>query len=233
MLNIEIIFENEDILVLNKPAGLLIHPTTYQEKDTLVDWLLEKYPQIKDVGDDPLRPGVVHRLDKDTSGLLIVAKNQKAFEYFKKQFQERKIEKKYLALVVGRPKEDKGLIVKSITRSKRNPRKRTVLLDQNAKSAKTEYQVLKTYQIEKNIYSLLEVQIHTGRTHQIRVHLSSFGYPVAGDKEYKHKRQPCPENLNRQFLHAYHLKFYLFNGKMIKLKSNLPADLKQIIQKYE
>ena len=129
--------------------------------------------------------------------------------------------KKYLALVHGQVKDKKGIITKAISFSKKDRLKRSALLDEKAKRAWTEYKILKRF----NDYTLLEVRIKTGRTHQIRVHLASIGHPIAGDKQYKFKRQPCPAGLKRQFLHAAYLKFRLPNGKMLELKSKLPKDL--------
>jgi len=213
------------MLVIDKPAGLVVHPINPEQDDTLVNGLIARYPEIKKVGDDALRPGIVHRLDKDTSGLMVVAKNNSAFECLKKQFQQRKVEKKYLALVMGKVKDKKGIITKAISLSKKDHRKRSALLDDKAKKAWTEYQVLKSFKD----YTLLEVKPKTGRTHQIRVHLASIGHPIAGDKQYKFKRQPWPENLNRQFLHAAYLKFQLPDGKMMEFKSELPKDLEEVI----
>ncbi len=222
----KIIFEDKDQLIIDKSAGLLVHPLKAGQKNTLIDWLLDYYPEIKNVGDDPLRPGIVHRLDKDTSGLMIIAKNNSAFNYLKKQFQGRKITKKYLALVHGQVKDGKGTITKSISFSKKDYKKRSVLLDEKAKPAWTEYKVIKRF----SDYTLLEVQIRTGRTHQIRVHLASIGHPIAGDQQYKFKRQPQPDSLKRQFLHAAYLKFKSPDGKIMELKSDLPEELKNILQ---
>jgi len=224
---LKIIYENNDILVIDKPAGILVHPTEKKEKETLVDWLIAYFPAIKKVGDNPQRPGIVHRLDKDTSGLLIMAKNNTAFNFLKKQFQDRSIEKKYLALAHGSVKDDKGIITKAISFSKKDRNKRSALLDENSKSAWTEYKVLTRF----SDYTLLEVNIKTGRTHQIRVHLASIGHPVAGDKQYKFKRQTEPDGLKRQFLHASYLKFQQLDGKIVELESELPDELKKVLEK--
>jgi len=221
-IKLKIIFENKNIIVIDKPAGLTVHPVKPEQDDTLVNGLIAYYPEIKKVGDDSLRPGIVHRLDKDTSGLMVVAKNNSVFDYLKKQFQERKVIKKYLALVCGQVKDKKGTITKAISLSKKDHKKRSALLDEKSKKAWTEYRVLKRF---KN-YTLLEVEPKTGRTHQIRVHLASIGHPIAGDKQYKFKRQSWPANLTRQFLHAAYLKFQLPNGKVKEFKSELPRDLK-------
>ncbi len=225
-IKLKIVWEDKDAIVINKPAGLLVHPTSSQQNDTLVNGLIAYCPSIKNVGDDPLRPGLVHRLDKDTSGLIVVAKNNSAFKYLKKQFQEGKIAKYYLALVIGQIKDKKGIITKAISFSKKDYRKRSALLDKKSKKAWTEYKVLKSFKD----YTLLKVIPKTGRTHQIRVHLSSIGHPLAGDKQYRFKRRPSPENLPRQFLHAHYLKFQLANGKIVELKSALPQDLKKVLQ---
>lgn len=217
----KIVFENNDILVIDKPAGLIVHPVNKSPKNTLVEQILSYCPKIKDVGDDSLRPGIVHRLDKDTSGLMVVAKNNQAFRYLKKQFASRKVIKKYLALVIGQVKDKKGTITKAISLSKKDHKKRSALLDEKAKQAWTEYKVLKRFKA----YTLLEVIPKTGRTHQIRVHLASIGHPIVGDKQYKFKRQPRLAGLKRQFLHAAYLKLKLPNGKLIKFKSELPQDL--------
>lgn len=225
LINLKIVYQNKNVLVIDKPAGLTIHPIKSEQNDTLVNGLIASYPEIKKVGDDALRPGIVHRLDKDTSGLMVVAKNNTAFEYLKKQFAEQKVVKKYLALVTGKVKDKKGIITKAISLSKKDHKKRSALLDDKAKKAWTEYRVLKSFKD----YTLLEVKPKTGRTHQIRVHLASIGHPLAGDKQYKFKRQPRPANLKRQFLHAAYLKFQLPDGKVKEFKSELPSDLEEVI----
>ena len=225
----KIIFENQDILIIDKPANLTVHPINETQKDTLVDQLLAYYPEIKNIGDDPLRPGIVHRLDKDTSGLMVIAKNNKSFEYLKNLFKNREIIKKYLALVHGIVKDDKGIITKSISFSKKDFKKRSALLDENSKSAITRYKIIERFEI----YTLLEASIETGRTHQIRIHLHSIGYPVVGDQQYKFKRLKTPENLTRQFLHASYLKFKLIDGKIMEFKSELPKELYEQIRKLQ
>lgn len=226
LVHMKIIFEDKDILVIDKPAGLTVHPVNKSQKNTLVNQILAYYPKIKNVGDDVLRPGIVHRLDKDTSGLIIVAKNQSAFEHLKRQFQERKVIKKYLALVMGQVKDEKGVITKAISLSGKDHKKRSVLLDDKSKKAWTEYKVLKRFKE----YTLLEVYPKTGRTHQIRVHLASIGHPIAGDKQYKFKRQTRPADLERQFLHAAYLKLALPDGKIREFKSELPQELERVLE---
>lgn len=230
----KIVFEDNNIIVIDKPANLTVHPTKLEQTNTLVNQLIAYYPAIKGVGDPStssrqvnLRPGIVHRLDKDTSGLIIIAKNNKSFEYLKKQFQQRKIIKKYLALVYGKVKDTKGVITKSISLSKKDYNKRSALLDGKSKSAWTEYRVIKRF----NDYTLLEIYPKTGRTHQIRIHLKSIGYPIVGDKQYKFKRQKTLQGLTRQFLHAQYLKFNMLNGKIAEFKSELPKDLETVLLK--
>lgn len=228
-IEIEVIYENEELLAIDKPAGITVHPARGDQEDTLVNGLISNWPEIKNIGDDPLRPGIVHRLDRETSGIMLVAKTEKAFNCLKDQFSERKIEKKYLALVNGVIKNEQGIIAKSINISKKDRKKRSPFLSDNSKSALTQYKVIQRYQD----HTLLEVSPKTGRTHQIRVHLSSEGYPVSGDKQYKFKRQKTPKGLNRQFLHACYLKFSLTNGKIMELKSELPLDLKEVLNNLE
>jgi len=225
-MEIKIIYEDRDILIVDKPAGLLVHPVKDSNEPTLVDWLVKKYPDIKKVGESPERPGIVHRLDKNTSGLLIVAKNNKAYIYLKKQFKKRLVKKKYLALVIGKPKDKSGIIVKSISKSWKK-KKQTVIPGKTFKEAITRYKVLKEFEN----YSLLEVVPETGRTHQIRVHLASIGHPVAGDEKYKFKRQPQIKDLKRHFLHANYLRFSLPSGKIKEFNSKLPEELNNILKK--
>jgi len=225
MLKLNIVYEDKNILVINKPAGLIVHPKNKNDKEeTLTDLLLKYYSPIKNVGDSPLRPGIVHRLDKNTSGLMVVAKNQKIFEYIKNQFKNRILEKKYFALVKGTVKNKKGIIATKLGKYRG---KQTIRIKnqesriKNFKEAVTEYKVIKRYKD----YTLLEVSPKTGRTHQIRVHLASIGHPIICDKLYGGRKTVCPNNLNRHFLHAFSLKFNLPNGKIYKFESEMPEDL--------
>lgn len=185
--------------------------------ETLVDFLLEKFPEIKGVGDLPAeastkagelyRPGIVHRLDKDTSGVMVVARNQKSFEELKELFKNRRVEKIYWAIVCGKPKEKSGIISLPIGRLMRNPLKRGVETEKSrvrgAREAVTEYKVLKS----GSEYSLAELKPRTGRMHQLRVHMKALGHPVACDKLYGGKNVCCPESISRQLLHAKSLAF--------------------------
>ncbi|KKR65172.1 MAG: Pseudouridylate synthase RluA [Parcubacteria group bacterium GW2011_GWF1_40_5] len=172
----EIIYEDDNILAINKPAGVVVHRDSHHESGTLVDEILEKYPEIKGVGDDSERPGIVHRLDKDTSGIILIAKNQLAFEFLKKQFQERKIEKYYRVLVVGEVKDREGIIDLPIGRSFVNPTKRVARGKMRGKirEARTKYGVLNKFEG----FTYLEASPKTGRTHQIRSHFAAIDHPV-------------------------------------------------------
>ena len=240
---LNIVYEDDDVVVLNKQAGISVHPSVNEPNKTLVNALIAKYPEIKNVGDDPIRPGIVHRLDKDTSGLLVVAQNQKTFEFLKKEWQEGKVIKKYIALVWGHPKE-KGEIVSELARSLKDFRKRMVVRparttvqsggpekqkdkEIKGKMAITEYKVVKKFRD----FSLVEVSPKTGRMHQIRVQFASLGHPVTGDKIYG-KSKKKPEGLTRQFLHAFYLKFSLPAGPLA-FEADLPDDLEQVLAKLD
>lgn len=221
--NLPTIFENNDLVVVDKPAGLMVHPAAGRKQDTLANILISKYPNIKNVG-DPHRPGIVHRLDEDTSGLLLVAKTQTGYEYLKNLFQTRNIEKEYLALVHGVPDKLHGVIDVPIGKTSTHQKMKTGV----GKEAVTEYSVMASV----DEYALLKVKLHTGRTHQIRVHMASIGHPVVGDQLYggQFKKQD-QELIGRQFLHAYRLKFRLPDKTWLELESELPEDLKEVLAK--
>ena len=228
----QIVYEDNELAVLNKPAGLLTHPKNLNDQSpSVTGWLIKRYPQLKTVGSDPLRPGIVHRLDKETSGLMVIAKTQEAFEYLKKLFQERKIQKTYLALVYGKPKNKAGKITTSLGKL---GARQTVRIhgkkELKEKIAITEYRVLKNYSLAAADYSLLEVRPHTGRTHQIRVHLNSLGHPVIGDPIYGGRRAASPPGLNRLFLHAQKLSFVSPSGKALALETDLPPELRSFLE---
>jgi len=214
----EIIYQDSDIVVVNKPAGLLVHPVPAKAKeDTLVDWLLKEYPHIKTVGDDPQqRPGIVHRLDRDTSGIILVTKTQTAFDYFKDLFQTRQLQKTYLAVVRGIPKLTSDTIDVPIG-IKSGTTKRSIHSTKMSKEAVTDYKVLNSFTKDNQEYSLLEVSPHTGRTHQIRVHLASIGHPIIGDPIYNKK-----PNFDHLLLHAFSLEFTNLNQTKLKLTADLP-----------
>jgi 23S rRNA pseudouridine1911/1915/1917 synthase len=220
----KIIEDGDDFLIIEKPTGLLVHPTEKNENNTLVDWLLEKYPELKKIGEDPSRPAIVHRLDKDVSGLILIPKTQEAFDYFKKQFQRHLIVKKYLALAEGPIAKDEAEINFPISRSKNKPglfaAQPASQKTNKEKKALTRLKVLKRF---KN-YTLLEVEILTGRTHQIRVHLLAYGHPIAGDALYN-PQKGNKNKLARIFLHATELAFTGLDGVNHKFVSPLPETL--------
>ncbi|KKU15504.1 hypothetical protein A3A20_02320 [Candidatus Wolfebacteria bacterium RIFCSPLOWO2_01_FULL_45_19] len=229
MKSLNIVYEDDDFVAVNKPAGMLTHPTSSERKNTLVNFLVERCPEMKNVGDEPdVRPGILHRLDRDTSGLILAAKNQKAFLFLKEQFLNKSILKKYLVLVEGAPKQKTGIIEYAIRPSRKNWLKKVAVktqVDENKKSvrtAKTEYKILKSFG-EK--YAFLEVRPFTGRTHQIRVHLSAIGHPIVGDALYGAKEK----TLKRPFLHAYYLQFIRPNGMPMALEADLPKDLQNFL----
>ena len=231
--DIKIVYEDNDVIVINKPAGVLSQNAESSESPSVSDFLVKHYPEIKNVGEDEMRFGVVHRLDKDTSGVMIVAKNNKAFEFLKDQFKNRKTQKVYLALVYGNVNPPEGVIDFKIGRSKTNPNMQTVIdtkKKENIKSreAKTVYKTIKNFEN----YSLLEVSPKTGRMHQIRVHLKAIGYPVVGDRKYFFKKYKNENlELKRQFLHASELNIKLLDGKDRIFKAELADDLKEFLDK--
>ena len=222
---IEIIFENADLLIINKPSGVSVHPSSSETKGTIVNWLIYHFPKIKSVGDSlengNIRPGIVHRLDKGTSGVMVIAKNQKTFLMLKKQFQAHTVTKKYSVLVNGTPKEDSGKIDLNIARSKTDPTKNVATKSKTeGRYALTYWKVVKKYPD----HTLLEAAPKTGRMHQIRVHLKSIGLPVSGDKKYGIKGKD-PKHLGRMFLHAEYLSFENSNGEKMSFSAPLPSDL--------
>lgn len=232
------VYEDDDILVVIKPFGLITHPkNAADQQEALTTWVASNYPNLKQVG-EPFtasgaslpRCGIVHRLDKETSGLIVIAKNEKAFSYMKNLFQNREISKSYLALVYGHPVKPSGIIDAPLGRI---GMKRTTQIQGkkliDSKEAITEYEVIKTF--EK--YSLVKVSPKTGRTHQIRVHLKSMGTPVAGDKVYAPQRASQLPSLNRLFLHAYKLEFTTPSGKALTLETDLPEELQAVIDELE
>ena len=230
---LNIAYEDKDILVIDKPAGLLVHPTPSQRQHTLVNALIALYPNIISVGENPLRPGIVHRLDKDTSGLIIIAKNQNAFLAMKRQFLKKTIIKKYLALVEGVPRDKEGVIKYDIRPSKKNRLKKVAIKKtfdkfRTKRSTRAATTVYKVREIIANQFALVEAQPLTGRTHQIRVHMAAIGTPIAGDRLYGSKTK-----IPRQFLHAYYLKFITPSGKPITLETKLPEDLKEVLIKIK
>lgn len=217
-IDLETVYDDSDIKVVIKPAGMLVHPTSaHQGEGTVVDAIL-----AETTDDDRLRPGIVHRLDRNTSGLLVLAKSKAAKEYMQKQFQERKIQKTYIALVIGHLDQDEAIIKVPLGRSKTHPLKRVA--DPEGKEAITAYKV--TDRIGN--YDLVEAKPTTGRTHQLRAHFAHLGHPIVGDKLYG---ADAFLNLNRYFLHAAKLQFVAPNNTKVEVQSELPKELQDLLQK--
>ncbi len=231
--NIEVIFENDNYIIVNKPAGIVVHPDEVNKDNSLVDWLVQKYPEIKDVGDDVQRPGIVHRLDKDVSGLLVIARNDEMFKYLKKQFKKRKINKRYIALVHNKMEQNSGKIKTAIKRSKRKGI--FIACSEKVSDAK---EALTLYEVKQKFinFTLLKVKILTGRTHQIRVHLASIGHPIVGDKLYithdvKVKNKFI--NLGRLWLQAIELSFKDLDGRKVGYKIEVDKKLEEFLKKIK
>ena len=215
---LQIVYEDGEVVVVDKPPGLTVHPAPGHEGGTLVNALLAHCPDLAKLGQ--ARPGIVHRLDKDTSGLLVVAKSERARLFLVEQLRRREFKKGYLALVRGHLSPIEGVIEGPVGRHPRN--RKLMAVTQRGKEARTRYQV-KEY---LKGHTMLEIETETGRTHQIRVHLSAIGYPVVGDSTYGVK-SPF---LKRQFLHAHRLGFKLPSGKWAQFTSDLPPDLREALK---
>lgn len=229
---IDIIDETAEFLVINKPAGLTVHG---RNDYTLADWLKTKYPEIERVGDDPERPGIVHRLDKDVSGLMVIAKTQASFNNLKKQFQNRTITKEYTALVHGKIQRDSSTINFPIRRASEGYKMAAIPLTIKGKPTETGRLAETEFRIITRLvnYTLLKVKIKTGRTHQIRVHLAAYDHPVVGDRIYgtaKTRRQNQTLGLNRIFLIADHLRFTDLAGEAKDYKIDLTEGLKNTLR---
>jgi 23S rRNA pseudouridine1911/1915/1917 synthase len=232
MQSIEVIAETPDYLVLNKPSGLLVHPTQAEEPDTLAAWLVKNYKEVKKVGDDPkVRPGIVHRLDKDASGLMVVARTQEMFEKLKMQFKNRTVEKEYLALVHGKPAKDWEDIKFPIARGRTNDR--MAARPQKDEPVEGEREAHTEFIVEKRFAncSLLRIFLHTGRMHQIRVHMLAYNHPLVGDPLYNQKKRKknLDEKLGRLFLHSTKLAFEDLNGEKKTFESPLPEVLQTFV----
>ena len=233
-MEINIVFEDKDLLVVDKPAGIVGFPENNPDRKTLIDLLIKEFPYLKNAGEAP-RYGMVHRLDKDTSGLLLIAKNNETLFFLQKQFKERKVVKKYVALVSGEIKNEKGEIDTLIGRGQKDRKKQKVYFSlepdsKGKRKAFTEYIVLEKYSDKKeNKYSLVEATPKTGRKHQLRVHFQYLNHPIVGDKIYSFKNHVVPQGLKRQFLHATYLKVKMLDGKEKEFKSRLPKDLNEVL----
>jgi 23S rRNA pseudouridine1911/1915/1917 synthase len=215
-----VVHEDEHVVVIDKPAGLVVHPGAGHHGATVVNGLLARYPEIAEVG-DPARPGIVHRLDQGTSGLLLVARSELAYHELVDQLAERSVERQYRTLVWGHLESPRGVIDAPIGRSPKHPTKMAVT--ERGKPARTRYEVAATF-TEPVEVTELECRLETGRTHQIRVHLAAIGHSVVGDDRYHGVRQslPCP----RPFLHAERLGFtHPTTGERLTFSSDLPDDL--------
>lgn len=231
-MKLKVLFEDSDLLVIDKSAGMVVHPGTGEShrEDSLVNAILHHCGgRLSGIG-GVKRPGIVHRLDKDTSGLIVVAKNDKAHESLSSQFKDRTVSKVYLALTLGTMEHTRGKIIASIARDRHDRKKMAVTAEGHGKEAISKYEVVKQYEY----FALLKIKILSGRTHQIRVHLAAIGHPIAGDNVYgnlktnKKLEKAC--GLNRQFLHASEIEFQHPSGKgKVKLKSELPEDLEKVL----
>ena len=223
---VPVIYEDNDIIVVNKPKGMVVHPANGNPDGTLVNAILAMCKDsLSGIGGE-IRPGIVHRLDKDTSGLLIVAKNDEAHIKMSKQIQDRQVTKKYIALVKGVISENEATIDLPIGRSTKDRKKMAV--DAKGKNAITHFKVLKRY----NNYTLLELKIDTGRTHQIRVHMSYIGHPVVGDSVYSNGKNEF--GVEGQMLHARYLEFkHPITGEELKLEAPIPNYFEDVLQRLE
>ena len=224
---LEVLYEDDDIIVINKPKGMVVHPANGNPDGTLVNAVMAKCKDsLSGIGGE-IRPGIVHRLDKDTSGAIIVAKNDKAHIKLSEDLKDHKIKKTYIALVRGIIKENEATINMPIARSKQDRKKMAV--DKNGKEAITHFKVLNRYDGK---YTLLEINIETGRTHQIRVHLSYIGYPIIGDDTYSNGKNEW--DIKGQFLHAKALDFkHPITGKDMHIEAPLPEYFNKILGELE
>lgn len=234
-MKIKILYEDSNILAIDKPSGISVHPDGRTKEKTITDWVLKNYPKMKNVGEPMFaevkkekkeikRPGVVHRLDKDTSGVMLLAKNQKAYEFLKKQFQDRVVKKTYVAIVSGWLKDDRGIINKKIGRSPTDFRKYSASRGARGemRDAVTQYKVLKRFNAPQK-FTYLELYPKTGRTHQIRVHMKSIDHPVVCDSLYDPKGI-CPKNISRMALHAKSIEFKDLKDEIVKVESVIPKE---------
>ncbi|OQX65305.1 MAG: hypothetical protein B5M51_01110 [Anaerolinea sp. 4484_236] len=220
---LDILFENGDVMVVNKPAGMVVHPSAGHDSGTLVHAALAHAPEMEGIGGE-IRPGVAHRLDKDTSGVIIMAKNDGALQWLQKQFMARSVQKAYLALVDGAPPTPTGRVEAPIGRDPAHRKKMAVVSPGKGRDAISEYKTLESFAD----HTLLEVSILTGRTHQIRLHCAFIGAPVVGDTLYGHRKQKV--KVPRQFLHAASLRITLPNETKPRIfEAALPEELETIL----
>lgn len=224
-INLPIIFEDENVLVVNKPAGMVVHPSAGHSKGTLVHAALAHSPFLAGIG-GKARPGIVHRLDKNTSGVILIAKNDASHKWLQEQFKNRKVEKKYYALVDGRPKSPTGRIIAPIMRDKLNRKKMTIAPEGKGRYAQTDYHTVREFKS----HTYLDVHPLTGRTHQIRVHLASIDCPIAADTIYGYRNPSI--SLGRHFLHAYQIRVCLLDEKEPRtFIAELTEELSEVLAK--
>ena len=224
---LDIIFENDDLIVVNKPAGMVVHPAAGHYSGTLVNAVLGYDPDLEGIGGEE-RPGLVHRLDKETSGLIILAKNERAHNWLQDQFRLRKVEKTYLALVDGKPPTPAGRVEAPIGRDPSHRKKMAIVSPGKGREAVSEYKTLESF---KN-HTLLEFRPHTGRTHQIRLHCQFLGSPIVGDSVYG--KRTVTATIDRHFLHAAKLKIILPGEKSPRtFEADLPEELKAVLEEVK
>jgi len=222
---LDIVFENEELIVVNKPAGMVVHPAAGHASGTLVNAVLGYDPEIEGIGGEE-RPGVVHRLDKETSGLILMAKNERAHRWLQDQFRLRKVEKTYLALVDGKPPTPAGRVEAYIGRDPSHRKRMAIVPESRGREAISEYKTIESF---RN-HTLLEFHPLTGRTHQIRLHCAFLGCPIVGDQVYGRKKASV--EIDRHFLHAHRLKIVLPGEREARLfEAPLPAELVEVLDK--
>jgi 23S rRNA pseudouridine1911/1915/1917 synthase len=242
-ISLDIIFEDENVIVINKPAGLVVHPAAGHADNTLINALLNHFPKISEAvydKDNPLsrmRPGLVHRLDKDTSGIMIVAKNERTMHSLSKQIQNRTVKKIYVGLCYGWPKKEEGIMRSFLGRHSKNRKKIAEIAEDKGKEAITNYRVIQNYTFNKEKVSLVEFDIKTGRTHQIRVQISSLGHPILGDNFYGNRlseKLSISLDIRRQLLHAKELTISLPGESRAKtFEAPMPEDFKLILKQIK
>ena len=233
---LQVIADNKEYIVVNKPSGLTIHGADHIKEITLSDLILKKYPKIKKVGEDPSRPGIVHRIDKEVSGLVVAAKTQDSFDSLKKQFKERTVEKQYMALVYGKIEKEADIINFPINRASAGHKMAALPATVKGSANIAGRKAITEFKIIKNFinYTLIEVNIKTGRTHQIRVHMAAYGHPIVGDNLYSTKKtreQNKKLELGRIFLFANKLSFNDLTGESREFKINMPEELEKFLEK--
>lgn len=231
----EKIFENAEFLVINKPAGILTHGAEHIKEPNLMDEILHDYPEVAKVGDDPERPGLMHRLDKMASGLMVIARTQDSFDNLKSQFQKRTVEKIYTVLVYGKIDKDDGIIDFPIERSAKGFKMAALPKTKKGETSDEGHIAISEFFVAKRFinYTLLQVKIKTGRTHQIRVHLAAYGHPVVGDDLYGTKKTHDKNkklHTQRIFLVASELKFKDLSGKINRFEIDLPNEFKNLLK---